>query len=165
MKFLFVVLVGVGVPFFTFAHSWGTSYTVEDNGYELDIGYSTPAPEAFESVIFDFEILKDQERFRDFSDVWVRIEGQNGTVFASGIHNAEFGGARMSYVFPDPGDYTIKARYQKEDDSIATAEFPITVVGSSSGGGAKNSSSGMLWAVLGLVIGFILSSAVLKKRF
>ena len=163
-----VVLGTVGlIPCSAIAHSWGTSYEAEDNGYALDIGYSSPAPEAGESVIFDFEILQGSERFRDFTDVWVRIEGERGTVLATGVHNADFGGARLSYVFPEPGEYTVHVRYQNNDDAIADTEFPISVVGEvgsapSSAGGF--SSSNLISIAIGLLLGFVITSLIRGKR-
>lgn len=160
MKLLSVLLWTVGVffaPYIVLAHSWGTSFETEDNGYSIDIGYSTPAPEVGESVIFDFEILKGGERFRDFSDVWVRVEGEHGTVLATGVHNADFGGARMSYVFPGRGEYQISARYEKGVEAVAEAEFPISVVAASTSG----EPSPLWWALGGIVLG--LGGAVFLK--
>lgn len=165
---LFCLLFVTLVPLSTFAHSWGTSHMDEDNGYTMDIGYSAPAPEAGESVIFDFEILKDNERYRGFTDVWIRIEGENGTVLATGVHNAEFGGARLSYVFPGPGEYVVNVRYQKDDEAVASTEFSLTVVGDAgpvggSGGGAF-SSSNLIGIAIGLVLGFVVTSLIQGKR-
>ncbi|XKT74456.1 MAG: hypothetical protein ACJKTH_03815 [Patescibacteria group bacterium UBA2163] len=163
VTFLFLLAPGV-----VGAHSWGTSHEDEVNGYALDIGYSSPAPEVGEAVIFDFEILRNQERFHDFSDVWVRIEGERGTTLATGVHNAEFGGSRLSYVFPYAGEYTVSARYQNEDEAIASTEFTLTVVGgavaNTNSGGGFFSSSNLIGIAVGLVIGFVVTSLVYGRR-
>lgn len=167
----FAAVIGVFAlvvfPLVTHAHSWGTSHEAEDNGYSIDIGYSAPAPEAGESVIFDFEMLKSGERYRDFTDVWVRIESEHGTVLATGIHNADFGGARLSYVFPEPGDYTVSARYQRSDDAVASTKFPISVIGEvrtqPSGTGGFGSSN-LISVAAGLLLGFVITSLIRGKR-
>lgn len=169
MKYISVVTVvslTLLFPFSVFAHAWGTSHEAEDSGFMIDIGYSTPAPDADESVIFDFEILKNEERFREFTDVWVRIEGPNGTVFATGIHNAGFGGARLSYVFPASGEYTVHARYQQDDEPLASTSFPITVLGGSGSTAQQSgfSSSQLLGVALGLVLGFVITSLIQGRR-
>ena len=152
-------------PLSVYAHSWGTSYETQDNGYSIDVGYSSPAPSIGESVIFDFEILRDGNRFRDFTDVWVRIENEKSTVLATGIHNADFGGARLSYTFPTSGEHTINVRYQNNDNSVASASFPITVVGSDSSVGSNDGlgPSHLIGVAIGLIIGFVVTSLFVRK--
>lgn len=167
ISLLAVLFVALTFPVSVFAHSWGTSYAAEDNGYSIDVGYSSPAPSVGESVIFDFEILKNGERFRDFSDVWVRIENNKATTLATGIHNADFGGSRLSYIFPTSGEYTVNVRFQNDDQSIAVASFPITVVGDVSSSGASNNtfnSSSLVGVAVGLVLGFVVTSLLQGKR-
>ncbi len=147
------------VPFSVFAHSAGASYEVTSQGYTVDIGYSVPAPQVDESVAFDFGLRKSgasEDSNAPFDDVWVKIESNDtkSVVFASGIHNAEFGGPRISYVFPHAGEYTISARYENKDGSLAEASFPMTVVPAEGGQNAPNPLvQNVLFAVLGFLAG------------
>ncbi len=127
------LLVLISTPIAVGAHGAGAFFETEVGNYILDIGFSSPAPQTDESVIFDFQLRNSGTTLISgsdaaYTDVWVRIEGENGTVFASGIHNAEFGGPRMSYVFPKEGTYTISARYEHGNDTLAETSFPMTVV-------------------------------------
>jgi hypothetical protein len=115
-------------PVHALAHALGASYEATIDGYALDIGFSSPAPEVGEAVIFDFNFPAAQDPVPPFTDVWVRIETDKRVVFASALHNARFGGPRMSYVFPEAGVYTIYVRYQNPDQTFVEATFPMTVV-------------------------------------
>jgi hypothetical protein len=92
------------------------------------VGYSNPAPQTGEAVLFDFRLTKAGE-VAPFTDAWVKITDANqAVVFASGIHNNSFGGSRMSYVFPGAGTYTVDVRYETDTDPIAESSFPLTIV-------------------------------------
>jgi hypothetical protein len=127
MRFALIVfallLFGVSVE----AHESGTSYELIVEGYTVDIGYSIEAPTTDDVVAFDFQLQKDTAD-APFSDAWVKIEDARGAVvFASGIHNAQFGGARMSYRFPEAGTYTMTVRYEAGDVRLAEAIVPLSV--------------------------------------
>jgi hypothetical protein len=122
------ILSIVLLPHVVTAHALGASYETTVDGYTLDIGYSSPAPEVGEAVIFDFNFPTTQDSVPPYTDVWVRIETEQKVVFASALHNAHFGGPRMSYVFPEAGTYTIYVRYQNAEETFVEASFPMTVV-------------------------------------
>lgn len=149
------------LPLSVSAHAFGFSHEATVNGYQIDIGYSTAAPTPEESVIFDFNLPLVHEEV-DYSDVWVRITSEEGSVvFASGIYNSTFGGPRLSYVFPDTGTYTIHARYENGSDILLETSFPITVVPSSSGSFPMPNIPGV---VVGALLGALTVFGILKIK-
>lgn len=165
-------LLALGVltfPMVASAHALGASYEATVDGYQIDIGYSSPAPEEGESVIFDFNFPAAQDPEPPYTDVWVRIESEQAVVFASALHNAEFGGPRMSYVFPKAGAYTVYARYQNAETSFVEVTFPMTVVPASDAAVRTELWMYALGAlVLGAGLGFLLGRGTARawlKRF
>jgi len=120
---LFLLLVA---PMTTLAHDSGESHEVESQGYLIDIGYSTDSPVEREAVPFDFRITREGEEV-PFTNVWVKIDGKEEVVFAGAIYNSEYGGPRLSYVFPGPGPYTISVRYEDGPTAIASTSFSMNV--------------------------------------
>ncbi len=117
------------LPLGAFAHVTGVSFEDTVAPYTMDIGYSTPAPETGQTVLFDFRLRTADNPDVPFADVWVRIASETGvTVFGSGIGKSPFGGARMSYVFPGPGTYTISTRYEDTNKPLAETSFQMIVV-------------------------------------
>lgn len=162
--FALVLLV---VPFVVSAHGAGAYFETTVGSFILDIGFSSPAPEVGEAVVFDFQLRGiDTELISgsdtEFSDVWVRIESDGKVLLATGLYNAEFGGPRLSYVFPKEGEYTIFARYENGSDSLAETSFPITVLPNSNGGGTAGILQDVLYGSMGLAVGF-LAAVVLRK--
>ncbi len=148
-------------PLITFAHGDTLSFETEVDGYLVDIGYSSETPSEEEVVLFDFALTSvSSEDEAAFSDVWVKIEDESGAiVFASGIHNAEFGGPRMSYKFPEDGTYTVSARYENESEAIVEVSFPLTV-SSVADGGVGNYGFG----IGGFLLGALLALTVLWRK-
>lgn len=141
-------------PLLAQAHAFGVSHETTVDGIHIDIGYSSAAPTVGESVIFDFNLPAGEEDER-YTDVWVRVEAENGSAkLATAVHNATFGGPRMSYAFPAAGTYTVFARYENEGTALAKTEWQITVLPSSSGGvrGMLESIS-WLWLLTGALVG------------
>lgn len=154
MNKLFLLLLFVFVvPLYAFAHGDEASFEKTVGEYLVDIGYSVPTPSEGESVLFDFKLQKaDTEESVPFDDVWVKIESDDSkaVVLATGIHNAEFGGPRLSYVFPHEGTYTISARYENKDGSITEASLPMTVTGAQK---HTSTSANIVWGIIGLLLG------------
>lgn len=128
MRYLLLALALTAVPLDVSAHALGASYEATVDGYFIDIGFSSPAPEVGESVIFDFNFPATQEPIPPYTDVWVRVEKERRVMLASALHNAHFGGPRMSYVFPEAGTYTIYVRYQNAEETFVETEFTMPVV-------------------------------------
>lgn len=164
---IFVFMLLVGAPLAQ-AHVNGVSFEKQKDGYTIDAGYGAPAPSVGESVLLDFRLRKDGKDV-PFSDAWVKITGENGgVVFASGIHNAEFGGPRMSYVFPREGKYRISMRFENGSDTLVEDEFPITVLPTSEGKilVAGMDTTPVLYVVAGIALGVLgaLLPGVLRRK-
>jgi len=143
-------------PFFIFGHATGESLEQEVDGYLIDIGYSVTEFIANSAVVFEFNLLNENDEFVDYSNVWLRIVKDDRTILATGIHNAEFGGARITYIFTEPGAYEISARYEEGVDSIAEATFPIEVLPNPNGGsGNVNIIFLVIAGIVGIGVGAI----------
>jgi hypothetical protein len=124
----FVLAVLLTIPFVTLAHDGGLTYEVEADGYFIDIGYTADLT-AGEPVRFDLSIFKEKGGMPlVFSDAWIRVSGKT-LLFAGPIAYGEFGKPGFTYVFPREGEYKISARFEDKGKELATAEFPLTIVG------------------------------------
>lgn len=140
------------------AHGTGASFEREVGEYLVDIGYSVEEPVAGESITFDFALLKDGETAA-FTDIWVKIESEDGVVLATGIHSGTFGGPRLTYVFPKSGSFVISTRYERGDDSLAEASFELPIASSASEKSFSfDAISALTGLLLGAVFGFLFSS-------
>lgn len=163
MRYLTLLLLAFAFPGLAAAHGDGTSFETTVDGYAVDIGYSSPVPQAGEFVSFDFALQHEASgKDVDFDDVWVKITNEEGTVvFASGIYNAPFGGARMSYTFPSEGRYTVSARFEGTDGSITEVEFPFSV------SSAENNDTPFQNTLLIFALGAVLGATIvffLRKK-
>lgn len=139
---------------FVSAHEFGNSFELQTEEGLIDIGYSVEEFTDDTSVIFDFEILDEDGNEIFFSDIWVRIVREKSTVLATGVHNADLGGALLTYKFPETGEYVLHVRYQNDGKKVAEAEFPIIV---QRGITTRSGGSGALYAGMGFIGGLILS--------
>ncbi len=131
---LVLVLLAGATALPAYAHVNGVSYEKTKDGYQIDAGYGAPAPAVGESLLMDFRLRRDGKDVL-FTDTWVKITAENGAVvFASGIHNSEFGGPRISYVFPREGKYEVSMRFENKDETLVEDSFPVTVLPASGTG-------------------------------
>jgi len=162
MRSIAFALVFVLFPLQAGAHAFGVSHETTVDGIHIDIGYSAAAPVVGESVIFDFNLPVGEED-EVYTDVWVRVDGDDGSVkLATAVYNAQFGGPRMSYVFPSAGTYTLSVRYENEGEALVKTEWQLVVVPASSSG-----FFGFPWyayLLAGLLIGGVGTYLVLGKR-
>ncbi|PIR82859.1 hypothetical protein COU20_00045 [Candidatus Kaiserbacteria bacterium CG10_big_fil_rev_8_21_14_0_10_59_10] len=142
------------------AHALGASFEKESGPYLIDIGYAPEEFSADRTALFEFELTEDGAPV-PFDDVWVRITREEKTVFAGGIHNARFGGARMTYLFPKSGSYELSVRYERGLESVAEASFPLVVLPAEGGGTLRNLA---LAGIIGLLIGAAGSYALARRR-
>ncbi len=164
MKLVLFVLIGFLVaPLVVSAHGDGPFVEIPSGAYLVDIGYSSAAPSDGEAVLFDFSLVSLASRTAvPFADVWLKIENERKTVvLATGIHNAEFGGPRLSYIFPAEGNYTVSARYEDRDGSIAEASFPLRITPATKDPQTDNR---YLFGILGLLIGAAATFFALRKK-
>lgn len=146
------------------AHGTGSSFEADVDGYLIDIGYNTEEFITGSQVLFDFGLETSSEYNIEYSDVWVRLIKDGKTVYASGVYNSGFGGARMTYTFPGEGEYELAVRYQKGSEKIVSASFPIKVSsGESEDGGASTINfASIILGILGLGVGY--GAASFSKR-
>lgn len=135
------------------AHGSGESFELESGGYLMDIGYSVEEFTDDSSVIFSFELKDKEGSVVEFTDVWVRIVEDTATVLATGVHNADLGGALMTYKFPSSGEYKLSARFQNNGENVAEGVFPLTV---EQGTADIEGDRGILYAVFALLVGLAL---------
>ncbi|MBY0539742.1 hypothetical protein K2P56_04955 [Patescibacteria group bacterium] len=169
MKFLSAVCVVILVlmPLSAVAHGAGAYYEATVGEYIADVGFSSPAPQVNESVIFDFQLRGINTTLisgsdTEYTDVWVRIESEEKTLLATGIYNAEFGGPRLSYVFPKEGEYTIFVRYENESGALAELSFPMTVVPTSEPRSYQDMLLNAVFLIVGAATGFFLARHLKK---
>jgi len=148
------LLAALGLSYsFVGAHGSEASFEKVIGDVHVDIGYT---PELFREdavSIFDFAILDGDSESLQYSDIWVRIEHEGATVFASGIHKPVLGKTLLSYAFPQSGDYELFARFQDGRESLVETSFPFTVEPSDNN---ESSSWKFLVTLLGgLVIGIV----------
>lgn len=177
--FLSVLFVFAGAIFFLlFGIALVSAYDAQAHGpetsslekrvgeYLVDIGHSPQVISAGSSITFDFNLLnaKTEEQL-SFTDIWVRIERERQTIFASGLHKPQFGALTMIYTFPRGGGYDLKIRFQKENEALAEATFPFSVAASAASSESPQSRVRQFiffllgvvgGAVGGVVIGFFL---------
>lgn len=165
---LFVLLFSFVFSVSTFSHGSGESIKKQVGDHRLILEYDPITLVAGESTPLTFEIEDQSGKEPDFTDVWVRITS-NGevTAFAGGIAKASLGATRMTFTFPREDEYTISTRFQNEGETIAEAEFPLTIEG---GEGATRATSAttssllapqtVVGAIAGLVVGFMATLAI-----
>lgn len=112
------------------AHTTGISYEHNKDGYKIDIGYemliSQGSPTRFDFALLPLDASATTTGL--FTDVWVTFLKDKALYFAGDIHKPVYGATGFTYVFPEPGTYTISARYQKQDNSIVEDEFTVDVL-------------------------------------
>jgi len=148
------------------AHGTGLSFESDIDGYRVDIGYNTEEFQTGKSVLFDFGISTNKQYEIEYTDVWVRLIKEGKTVYASGVYNSDFGGARMTYTFGEVGDYELSVRYQNGTEKLVSASFPLMVVSSSVNKNEAEPNNNILLIVFGIVglsAGFGISSFIKKK--
>jgi hypothetical protein len=99
--------------------------------YWIDIGYDPVQPRGGDRMVFDFNLADAAATSTrvQFDYVWVRLQNENQTLLASGIHRAEIGPTSLLYSLPRnaKGELTMHVRYQRGNDALAEADFIIPV--------------------------------------
>jgi len=159
---LLLILLSLLVPFVALGHGLGVSYEETVGEYSIDIGYEPEAITSESRVRFDFGIFdKTTGEEVEYSDLWLRINEGNQTVFASGIHSPEFGTAGALYVFPGGGSYEVSVRFQNGGDQLAEVSFPVEVADASES--SSSTSTLIVAGLIGVVLGG-LSAFILGRR-
>lgn len=155
----------LALPFFASAHAVGESYNAQSGSYIVDVGYSTKQAAAGESVQFDF-LLHPTSSPTDsspFTDAWVTVTSKdtNAVVLATGVYNNDFGGPRLSYVFPGPGTFIVDARYEDSTTTLAEGSFPVTVLPPPR---SIFTGATAIALALGAALGLVVALALLRSR-
>ncbi len=151
--FFALFLIWMLLPIFTFGHGTGLSYEEIIDGYRVDVGYSPEIVTLDSGARFDFTITDVQTGEEvEYSDVWLRINKETRTLFATGIHKPEFGTTGVLYTFSEPGKHLISARFQSNGETLAEVSFPLTVENTSS----SPPPFGIFFAIFGLILGAFL---------
>lgn len=158
--FIFLGIIPLFITSNTYSHGNELEYLEDKNGYRIDVGYGPVEMYANEPSNFDFRLLKDG-RDTEYTDIWVRIIQDTQTIFATGIHNQDFGGSTLLYEFPKGGEYTVNIRYQNDGETLVESEFPVTIFPSEDEGIASDKKLififGFLIALLfGVALGVII---------
>ena len=158
IKAVFAVAYALLLPLsYAAAHGEGASFESIDNGYFVDVGYSAPSPLQGETVLFDFSLRRGSAAGEpvSFDSVWVKITAPSGAVvLATGVHNASFGGPRLTYAFPEEGAYDISVTFESEGDALAKGTYALSVAPSTSPRWIDASSMGVA-GLLGVAVGVL----------
>lgn len=138
-------------PLVSIAHTQGRSFEQDVGNFLVDIAYDPPTPIAGDQTYFDFDLYEHQPAGdAQYDDVWVRIEQGKTTIFATGIAHMAAGSTGVVYTFPSAGVYTVSARYEKGDTTLAEVSFPVAVSPREARGGPSRLYYGLTF-ILGLV--------------
>lgn len=150
-----------------YGHGLGQSLEKEVDGYVIDVGYdASDKVYAGEAIRFDFNLWeKNRTDPADFDHVWVRIAPGEGILFAGFLYRPEFLLTGMSYAFANAGRYELTVRFlDKDGKSIAEASFPIEVFSDKSVWSSLLNGGTAIGAVLGFVLGIIITFLVKRKK-
>ncbi len=154
------------LPVIVFGHGTGGTFEEVVGGYKVDVGYEPENVLSGESLRLDFDLYDLQDKEVEFTEVWVNVSQENKTVFAGEINRSFIGGAGMTIVLSNPGEYKVSVRYENGDKSIVEASFPLLVENSdaikddSEFSGSKIS---YIFGLAGLILGFGLKYIIDKK--
>ncbi len=112
-----------------FSHGFGASFEKTVSKYFIDVGYDPFEMTEGDQTTFSFTILTDSTKdLVEFDSVWVRIMDGKRAILATGIDAGINSAPTLIYTFPREGEYTLFVRFEKGDETLAEADFPMTVV-------------------------------------
>jgi len=95
--------------------------------YLADFSYSPKEPSIDGKVTMAFSLLNSSnQEVIETESIWIRISSSKEVVFA-GTLKLESGNVAFTYKFPYADDYTITARYNDNEKTIATTDFNIKI--------------------------------------
>ena len=132
MRLLLLITIFIFIVPFSNAHLEGGSDVVV-NGYLLDFGYEPANLEVGKNSILAFNLVNETtEEIIVPESVWVRIS-KGDKIFFAGTFFPEAKNVNFAYIFPEPGDYEIKARFKEGDVMLAEHVFDVRVSGFNAG--------------------------------
>lgn len=148
------------------AHGDAPSFEKEVGPLLIDIGYDAVGFRPGEEVTFDFDIYNQSGAvaFEPFDEVKVTIIHEDGQRFNQTIVNDGVMIPTLKYTFPKEGDYSLVARFTRNDSIVAEGEFPVHV-GEHDGsvGRFMNMLNYVIAAVLVAIAGFVIIRSFLKR--
>lgn len=154
-------------PFLIGAHGVGYESLVAttEDGYVVDFGYDPLTLMEDQQTRFSFELFDNESTttLSSFTEVWVLIKGERGTVFSSGIDRPEFGEIGMSFTFPEAGPHEIKLRYQSDSEILATHTFTLDVPQKPQEGFGTTAYF-VAGGAVGLLLGLIFCALINKRK-
>jgi hypothetical protein len=129
LHFFILTAIVILIPAGATAHTLGTSFEKEVGAYKIDIGYEPAFQQGNDRVVFDFGTFTSADELVDFDYVWVRLEHEKRTLLATGIAHADFGPTSLLFTLPENlrGEIVVHVRYQRDDEALAEASFPLNV--------------------------------------
>jgi hypothetical protein len=130
MIFRVLLFACVFLPMTVSAHSFGASLERIVGEYAIDIGYDPPVLVGGDRVVFDFNLLMPVASTSvPFDYVWVRLRTEGQALLSTGVHRADLGPTSLLLELPEEtkGDLEVYVRFQKEDETLAEADFVIPV--------------------------------------
>ena len=147
------------------AHGQGYSFEKMDGGYLVDVGYSNSPVVANSQIRFDFSLFADEQKSSpvEFSNVWVRIENEEGLYFAGAVYQPFFGQAGFTYRFTDPGEYSLFVRFEQATSSLVESKFTFTVESVGTPENQKFILTILIALLFGMGITMVLRKILVKK--
>lgn len=168
-RIIYFILISLFIflfPTTIYSHGDQKSFEKEVNLYLVDIGYVPDTFEALNPSTFSFSLLDPKKEEKEFSDIWVRIENDGKTVFATSVKKQELGETTMIYTFPDKGNYELFVRYQNGDEKLAETSIPLEVTSSEKPivKSAESFPPNLLFGLIIGILGGVTIATLIKKR-
>lgn len=129
--YTYITIVFIGLisslafPVVASAHLEG-GVDIEQEMYTVDFGHTPEFPKTGDITVMAMSIINNETKaVVDPEKVWLRISGPSGVVFA-GYLATEAEHIDFSYVFSEPGDYEITARFPTIE-TIEEITLPLKV--------------------------------------
>lgn len=138
--YIYIVLsLSLWLPISTAAHLEGGVDIVQAT-HTVDFGHTPEFPTTGETTVLAINVLDNATgAVVDPEKVWLRISGPSGVVFA-GYVATDLEHVNLSYIFPEPGDYQITARFPNIE-SVEEVTLPLQVTGESIAAETQNEPS------------------------
>ena len=136
------------------AHGVGlTLESVTPEGYMAYLDVDALVPRQNEPTRLDFEIRDKGGNPMEFTDVWVRIEKEQSTIFAGPIARARLGTTGLTISLPFSGEHTVFVRFQNGETALTEVEFKLSVEKETDEGVQSKAVSTAVAGVGGVLVG------------
>lgn len=154
------------IPLLASAHSVGFANLTEETeeGRVVDFGYEEATMIEGVPTRMSFELYDEAgtTTMSSFTEVWIVIKGEAGTIYSGGLDRPEFGETGITFTYPEAGAYTVSARFQENNAILANATFELSVAESQRNSEGSKATP-MVIGAIALVIGFFLGRFLAHK--